>query len=73
MSWAVRVKRRDHYTCQLCGTQGRGRDIHADHIKSLAQYPELRLDLNNGRTLCAPCHRKTPSFGRNLKYLARSA
>lgn len=36
----------------------------ADHIKSYALYPKLHLELNNGRTLCIPCHRKTPNYGR---------
>jgi len=55
LNWARAVKKRDNFTCQMCGTRG-GR-LHSDHILPFATHPELRLDLDNGRTLCAPCHR----------------
>lgn len=63
--WRKAVFERDDYSCQLCGA--RGVPIQADHIKSFAEYPELRTVLSNGRTLCKPCHSKTPSFCRNIK------
>lgn len=53
--WRTEVFKRDNYTCQICSQ--RGGQIQADHIKSFAIFPDLRLDLNNGRTLCKPCHR----------------
>ena len=59
--WHQAVLKRDDYTCQLCGVRG-GR-LEVDHIKSFAAYPELRLDIDNGRALCRPCHYKTPSYG----------
>lgn len=60
--WREKVYERDDYTCQIC--KERGGRLNADHIKPFAEYPELRFDLNNGRTLCEPCHVKTPTFGR---------
>jgi hypothetical protein len=60
--WREDVFKRDDYTCQECGERG-GR-LNADHIKPFAFFPELRLEISNGRTLCEECHRKTPTYGR---------
>ena len=30
--------------------------LHADHIIPIEERPDLRLDLDNMRTLCSPCH-----------------
>lgn len=59
--WRLAVFERDNFTCQHCGV--RGVRLHADHIKSWARHPELRYDVSNGRTLCVPCHMKTPTWG----------
>lgn len=60
--WRTAVFERDDYTCQECGEHG-GK-LNADHIKKFADYPGLRLSVDNGRTLCEPCHKKTDTFGR---------
>lgn len=59
--WRKAVFERDDYTCQICFK--RGGVLNADHLKSFSLYPELRWNLDNGRTLCFECHRKTPTFG----------
>lgn len=59
--WRTAVFARDNYTCQICGQRG-GR-LQADHIKPYKAFPDLRLDLSNGRTLCIECHKKTPTYG----------
>lgn len=55
--WRTAVFERDGYTCVWCGKVGG--DLNADHIKPFAHYPELRLAIDNGRTLCVSCHRTT--------------
>jgi len=59
--WRKAVFARDNYTCQDCGQIG-GR-LQADHIKPYCAFPELRTDINNGRTLCVSCHKKTDTYG----------
>lgn len=57
--WIKSVFERDDYTCQCCGAkngQGKNVTLNAHHLKNFANYPELRLDINNGITLCSKCH-----------------
>lgn len=61
--WRKSVFERDNYTCQFCGY--RGGDLNADHIKTWAEFPDLRYKVSNGRTLCVPCHRTTFKFHKN--------
>ena len=58
--WRKAVFERDNYTCQDCGAYGE--ELQADHIKQFAYFPKLRFELSNGRTLCKPCHEKTPTY-----------
>lgn len=62
--WRESVLTRDGHKCIWCGAEGPG--LHADHIKPFALFPELRFAIDNGRTLCAPCHRTTykESYGK---------
>lgn len=63
--WRVSVFERDAYTCVLCGCNSG--DKHADHIKPFALFPDLRFDVDNGRTLCVPCHKDTETYGAKIK------
>jgi len=65
--WREAVFKRDDWTCQICNR--RGGKLQADHIKPYSLFPELRLDLSNGRTLCIECHKKTPTYGHKVKAL----
>ena len=53
--WRTDVFTRDDYTCQACGATRVFLEAH--HIKSFAAHRDLRFDVANGQTLCAPCHK----------------
>lgn len=78
--WRTTIFKRDNYTCQHCNK--RGGKLNVDHIKPFASLLkdnkikslkaallwEQLWDLNNGRTLCLPCHIRTKTYARNHRY-----
>lgn len=56
-SWKNAVIDRDCKNCVCCGYYGTRRYLEAHHIESYSSNESLRLDLNNGITLCRKCHR----------------
>lgn len=58
-AWKIlraRCLKRDDYRCVNCGCDVKAKGTNrVDHVKSVKQFPELALDLNNLRTLCVPC------------------
>lgn len=61
-----KVLARDNNTCVLCGISPKDNPhvtLNVDHIKQFKQFPELQFDINNGRTLCLLCHKKTHTYG----------
>ena len=63
--WRESVFKRDNHTCVECGERSRvGKRVvlNADHIKPFAIHIDSRFDINNGRTLCVSCHKKTSTY-----------
>lgn len=62
--WHKTIFRNDNFTCRKCGQWG-GK-LQADHIKPIALYPELLLEISNGQTLCISCHRQKTKIDMQL-------
>ena|SRR3990167_4647165 len=64
--WQRAIWERDNYTCALCPSWSKPQ---AHHIKPLWHSWKLRLDMNNGITLCKSCHEKIR--GKELDYVKK--
>ena len=69
--WRTKVFERDNYTCQTCSKRG-GIILNADHIVPFSEcldinFKNLIFDIDNGQTLCVPCHRETNTYGGGSK------
>ncbi len=56
IKWRTTVFERDKYTCAICGKVGG--ELNAHHIRPFATNEKLRLDVDNGITLCKECHKR---------------
>jgi 5-methylcytosine-specific restriction endonuclease McrA len=56
IAWREDVFRRDKFTCQACG-DNTGGNLEAHHPDSWDEHKEKRFDVDNGVTLCEPCHK----------------
>jgi 5-methylcytosine-specific restriction endonuclease McrA len=65
-AWARVVISPDGAKCQVCRVQGV--ELHAHHIKSYKEHPELRWDLSNGVTVCHSCHWDIHGSVQNLSH-----
>lgn len=64
--WRKAVYQKDDYTCVACGHHGG--DLNAHHLAAYDDNPDKRFSVDNGVTLCPPCHIKFHSvygFGGN--------
>ncbi|MCI4339286.1 MAG: HNH endonuclease [Thermoplasmata archaeon] len=53
---------RDRYTCRICGTRHRARELDVDHIIEIARGGAA-LEYSNLQTVCRVCHgKKTRAF-----------
>ena len=53
--WRKAVFDRDDHTCQFCGYSKSG-SLNAHHIDSWSTHKSERFNVDNGVTLCKPCH-----------------
>lgn len=53
-NWSKTVRDRDGNKCFLCGS---AEHLQAHHILPRHGWKDYRLDLDNGISLCAKCHR----------------
>lgn len=54
--WRKQVYEKDNYTCQCCG-DNKGGNLVAHHILNYSEHDNLKIDINNGITLCKNCHK----------------
>lgn len=53
LKWRQDVLRRDNYQCQCCGSSS---NLNVHHIYNFLDHIDLRLNIDNGLTLCEQCH-----------------
>lgn len=63
--WSAQVKAKDDNKCQICGSTEK---LHAHHIKPWKDHQELRLEVDNGKTLCLSCHSKIEGYQQGHKH-----
>lgn len=72
--WRKAVFDRDGYTCVMCKRAASNTvRLNADHIKPWSLFPELRTEVDNGRTLCVDCHKETDTWGSRAKLKTRES
>jgi predicted restriction endonuclease len=54
--WRKDVYSRDKFCCQWPGCSN-NKKLNAHHIRTWANFPALRYDINNGITLCKQHHK----------------
>lgn len=66
IAWRTACLKRDNYKCVVCG-RGRPAPLQVDHILPWSVNVEMRFEVDNGQTLCIPCHKRTPTYGRKAR------
>lgn len=64
--WRTEVFIRDNFTCQNSECGKRGCTLNAHHIVTIKTDKTKAFDINNGITLCVPCHYKT--YGKEEQF-----
>lgn len=56
IEWSFNIKKRDSFTCQLCGDD-KGGNLCSHHLDNFSAFKELRTSIDNGICLCEACHK----------------
>ena len=68
-SWSKSVKNRSDFKCEVCNNKT---DV-SHHILHKAKYPKMALILNNGISLCTPCHREVHGWNLDKSFIFNSS
>jgi 5-methylcytosine-specific restriction endonuclease McrA len=52
VAWSKAVRERDGYICQRC----KGPGNHAHHVFTRSRRPDMKYNVDGGKTLCTICH-----------------
>jgi 5-methylcytosine-specific restriction endonuclease McrA len=58
--WRIAVLKRDKWECQECESKAQ---LEVHHIKAYKDFPRVRIQIDNGITLCKTCHKKRKRVG----------
>lgn len=64
--WRKAVYKRDNFKCQWPGCEI-NKKLNAHHIKTWANYPGLRFEVDNGITLCKQHHKMIQGMEDNYE------
>lgn len=67
--WRKEVFKKDKYRCIICNMNKCY--LQAHHIMPFSQFPDQRLNIKNGQTLCIDCHKLLHKTMSNFKSYAR--
>lgn len=74
--WFRNVVARDNSRCYKCNVPSSEAKLTVHHIVSYTKYPNLRVDPDNGLTLCSECHAdyhrqegREPTLGGLVRWL----
>lgn len=54
--WRGIIKSRADYSCEICKKRQSPKSLHAHHLASYSDNPNLRIEPTNGVSLCKSCH-----------------
>ena len=72
-NWRKDILKRDNFKCQKCGSCEQLEVHHKRSLFEVIDSPSLLWDLDNGVTLCSPCHESTKNKDNKGRYVRQLA